>query len=111
MLQTLNMKSMEVVMATMFEGRVNPAHLQRQTVTSAVYPGATCMRCGGLMVNDFCMALLNSAGDLEVVAKRCVQCGEVVDPVIERNRRVRQEEGTIRPLERSVQSRACQVRS
>jgi len=98
-------------MATMFEGRINPAHVQRQTIDSAVYSRSACMRCGGLMVSDFCMALLNSTGDLEVVAKRCVQCGEVVDPVIERNRRVRQEARTIRPLEGSVQSRACQVRS
>jgi len=63
------------------------------------------------MVNDFCMAFLHSTADLEVVAKRCVQCGEVVDPVIERNRRVRQEGEAIRPLGRSVHSRACQVRS
>lgn len=111
MLQTLNIKPMEVVMATMLEGRIKSAHVQRRTVTSAVYPGSVCMRCGGLMVNDFCMALLNGTGDLEVVAKRCVQCGEVVDPVIERNRRVRQEAGTIRPLERSVQLQECQVRS
>lgn len=98
-------------MATMSEGRINSAHLQRQTVTSAAYPASACTRCGGFMVNDFCMAVLNSTGDLEVVAKRCVQCGEVVDPVIERNRRVRQEAEAIRPLGRSVQSQACQVRS
>lgn len=63
------------------------------------------------MVCDFCMDLLNSTGELEFVAKRCVQCGEVVDPVIERNRRVRQEARTIRPFEGSVQSQVCQVRS
>ena len=43
------------------------------------------------MVNDFCMDLLNSTGELEFAAKRCVQCGEVVDPVILRNRRTGQE--------------------
>jgi hypothetical protein len=43
------------------------------------------------MVSDFCMDLLNSTGELEFAAKRCVQCGEVVDPVIQRNRRFRQE--------------------
>jgi hypothetical protein len=42
------------------------------------------------MVNDFCMDLLNSTGELEFAAKRCVQCGEVVDPLILRNRRLRQ---------------------
>ncbi len=51
----------------------------------------TCARCGGLMVSDFCMDLMNSPGELEFAAKRCVQCGEVVDPVIQRNRQLRQE--------------------
>lgn len=41
------------------------------------------------MVSDFCMDLLNSTGELEFAAQRCVQCGEVVDPVIERNRQLR----------------------
>jgi hypothetical protein len=50
---------------------------------------STCTRCGGLMVSDFCMDLLNSTGELEFPAKRCVQCGEVVDPVIQRNRESR----------------------
>jgi hypothetical protein len=45
-----------------------------------------CPRCGGLMVADFCMDLLNSTGELECSASRCVQCGEIVDPVILRNR-------------------------
>jgi len=98
-------------MATMSEGRINPAHVQRQTVTSAVYPASACTRCGGLMVNDFCMAVLNSTGELEVVAKRCVQCGEVVDPVIERNRQVRQESSTRRSLGGSIQSREYQGQS
>ena len=43
------------------------------------------------MVSDFCMDLLNSTGELEFAAKRCVQCGEVVDPVILQNRRTGQE--------------------
>jgi len=63
------------------------------------------------MVIDFCMDLLNSTGELEFAAKRCVQCGEVVDPVIVRNRRLRQERMTSRPLGRSVKSMECPVRS
>jgi hypothetical protein len=42
------------------------------------------------MYNDFCMDLLGSTGGLEFGAKRCVQCGEVVDPVILRNRVTKQ---------------------
>jgi len=56
----------------------------------------SCARCGGLMVSDFCMDLLNSTGELEFAARRCVQCGEVVDPVIQRNRRLRQESMAVR---------------
>jgi hypothetical protein len=48
------------------------------------------------MVNDFNMDLLNSTGEQEFAAKRCVQCGEVVDPVILRNRRIRQDSTAVR---------------
>jgi hypothetical protein len=48
------------------------------------------------MVNDFNMDLLNSTGEQEFAAKRCVQCGEVVDPVILRNRRLRQDSTAVR---------------
>jgi uncharacterized OB-fold protein len=37
------------------------------------------------------MDLLNSFGESKFVAKRCVQCGEVVDPVILSNRQLRQD--------------------
>ena len=40
------------------------------------------------MVGQFCMDLLNSTGELEVQTLRCVQCGEVVDPVILANRAI-----------------------
>jgi hypothetical protein len=45
---------------------------------------AECIRCGGFMVPTRYMDLLD--GQLEFVAERCVQCGDVVDPVIRRNR-------------------------
>ena len=73
---------------------------QGQVPTSAVRDESTCSRCGGLMVNDFCMDILNSTGELDFAARRCVQCGEVVDPVIERNRRLRQESMKVRFPER-----------
>lgn len=56
------------------------------TVTPAVPHESTCARCGGLMVTDFCMDLLFCIGETEFAAQRCVQCGEIVDPVILRNR-------------------------
>ena len=42
------------------------------------------------MVDDFCMDVLGSIGEAEFAAKRCVQCGEVVDSVILLNRQLRQ---------------------
>jgi dissimilatory sulfite reductase (desulfoviridin) alpha/beta subunit len=61
------------------------------TVSSAVPHGSKCTRCGGLMVNSFYLDLLNSTGEMEIAAKRCVQCGEVVDSVILLNRQLRQD--------------------
>jgi hypothetical protein len=51
----------------------------------------SCVRCGGLMVREFCMDLLSSTGELDCAARRCVQCGEVVDPLILQNRRTQHE--------------------
>ena len=45
-----------------------------------------CIRCGGLMVGDFCTDLLSGKGGLDCPTRRCVQCGDVVDPVIRWNR-------------------------
>ena len=41
-----------------------------------------CSRCGGLMVAEWCEDLSDYA------AQRCVQCGELIDPVIMQNRRL-----------------------
>ncbi len=47
---------------------------------------AACQRCGGFLVDEVCMDLGNSTGELDCLTKRCVQCGDLVDPVILRNR-------------------------
>lgn len=60
--------------------------LGNHTVSSAALHETTCTRCGGLMVDDSYMDILNNVGESKFAAKRCVQCGEVVDPVILRNR-------------------------
>jgi hypothetical protein len=41
-----------------------------------------CPRCSGFMVTQWCEGLQDNAG------QRCVQCGELIDPVILRNRRL-----------------------
>jgi hypothetical protein len=51
----------------------------------------SCLRCGGLMVFEVFTDLLESAKALECAPKRCVQCGDVVDSVILRNRLMPQE--------------------
>ena len=45
---------------------------------------ASCTRCGGLLVEEFCLDL--SSSERTTAAQRCVQCGELVDPVILANR-------------------------
>ena len=45
-----------------------------------------CGRCDGLMVEERFIDLLDDTGHLQFTAFRCVQCGEVVDPVILHNR-------------------------
>lgn len=47
------------------------------------------------MVSDFCIDALNSIDESRFDAKRCVQCGEVVDSVILENRGARQEPMTV----------------
>lgn len=66
-----------------------------QIVSRAAQHASTCTRCGGLMVQDSCLDVLGNIGESEFTAKRCVQCGEVVDPVILRNRGTRQEPMTV----------------
>jgi len=82
---------MEEIMATAFKEKTRTEQFEDHTVTSAIRYESTCARCGGLMVNDFCMDLLNSFGESKFAAKRCVQCGEVVDSVILLNRQFRQD--------------------
>jgi len=44
-----------------------------------------CGRCGGYMDRDMCIDLSNS-GYSSVWVLRCIQCGDVIDEVILRNR-------------------------
>ena len=82
-------------MATALTERTRAEQLGNHTVSSGVPHESTCTRCGGLMVDDFCMDVLGNIGEAEFAAKRCVQCGEVVDPVILLNRQLRQEPMTV----------------
>ena len=45
-----------------------------------------CLRCGGLMVTEQCFDLLDESGHRDFQSRRCVQCGDFIDPVILQNR-------------------------
>ena len=82
-------------MARAFTEKKNGEQLGNHTGSSAVQHKSTCPRCRGLMVQDFCLDVLGNMGESEFAAKRCVQCGEVIDPVILRNRGTRREPMTV----------------
>jgi RNase P subunit RPR2 len=46
-----------------------------------------CSRCAGLMVIEQSSDSLLGTSEADVVLRRCVQCGEIIDPVILQNRR------------------------
>jgi hypothetical protein len=41
-----------------------------------------CQRCQGYMVRDQFMDILNVSGELDFKGWRCLNCGDIVDPVI-----------------------------
>ena len=67
---------------------------------------AQCSRCGGFMVTEQCFDLLSDSGHLDFLAQRCVQCGELVDPIILRNRRLRMLSG-LEESERGLKNSVC----
>ncbi|HKP00639.1 MAG TPA: hypothetical protein VJU02_03310 [Nitrospiraceae bacterium] len=46
----------------------------------------TCMRCQGCMAKDHFMDMLESSEDMWLTGWRCLNCGHVYAPVMERNR-------------------------
>ena len=85
-LQTVKEGRLTMARAVMFQGK----DLKRESpAAGGPFAGQTrCCRCEGLMVVEQCSDLTGDAGHLDCQARRCVQCGEVIDPVILQNRRV-----------------------
>lgn len=48
----------------------------------------TCRRCQGCMARDHFLDLQESGGEWWMEGWRCINCGHVFDPVVERNRRL-----------------------
>ncbi len=54
--------------------------------------GSHCHRCNGLLVPEYAMDLQGAlVGDVRI--RRCVQCGDVIDPIILMNRHLQRERG------------------
>ncbi len=47
-----------------------------------------CPRCEGLMVIEQGFDCMDNTAHVDFMARRCVQCGEVLDPIILQNRRL-----------------------
>jgi hypothetical protein len=86
---------MEAIMARAFTKKTKAEQSRRHTFSSEVTHESICPKCGGLMVADSYMDLLNHIGESKFAAKRCVQCGEVIDSVILLNRQLGQEPMTV----------------
>ena len=45
-----------------------------------------CQRCGGNLVNEYCMDIGEGGSGHRLWAMRCIQCGDIIDETILRNR-------------------------
>lgn len=58
----------------------------RHTTAAVQRESCRCTRCGGFLVDERCMDIGESLGGYWFMAMRCVQCGDIIDEVILRNR-------------------------
>jgi hypothetical protein len=64
-----------------------PLARKNRPVSGSVHcESPACTRCGGLLVDERCMDIGESLGGYWFMAMRCVQCGDIIDEVILRNR-------------------------
>jgi hypothetical protein len=56
-----------------------------------------CTRCHGLMVTDDLLDLQESYLPMWMRGLRCISCGNIVDPLINRNRMIQQASAAGRP--------------
>ena len=62
------------------------SHGTPETSPSSAPQAGTCARCGGLLLTQHYMDLLDDTGQIDITAWHCTICGEVVDSVILKNR-------------------------
>lgn len=73
-----------------------PTGRQRQTHS------IRCSRCEGFMIVEGAFDPIVGAAPIDVLVRRCVQCGEVVDSVILQNRRLQSGNDLSRPQRRDT---------
>lgn len=44
-----------------------------------------CQRCQGHMISDYFLDFLSGSGETEIKGWRCLNCGDITDPVIMRH--------------------------
>lgn len=96
----------ELYLPTVIEGRPTMARavifpgkdLKRESPAAAGLSAeqVRCWRCRGLMIVESSFDCTNDAGQHDCLTRRCVQCGEVIDPVILENRRLQLEKNVAR---------------
>ncbi len=62
------------------------SHGTPETSPSSAPQAGTCARCGGLLLTQHYIDLLDDTGQIDITAWHCTICGEVVDSVILKNR-------------------------
>ena len=62
------------------------ANTQRHVAGAVRCESPSCARCGGFLVDERCMDIGESLGGYWFMALRCIQCGDIIDEVILRNR-------------------------
>lgn len=80
--------------AVMFPGK----DLKKESPAAAGPPTGEvrCWRCRGLMIVESSFDFGGDVGQRDCLTRRCVQCGEVIDPVILQNRRLQLEKNLAR---------------
>lgn len=46
----------------------------------------SCIRCGGLLLKTYCVSPDEGTCDFQIPVAKCLQCGDVTDPVILKHR-------------------------
>lgn len=74
-------------MATAVELTKNERTGRNRLEPGPIFNAVPCSRCTGLMVVEQGFDSMLGSSEPDVALRRCVQCGDIVDPVILRNRR------------------------